>query len=318
MMLELIRGTLTLGNSAVYLLFCQAAWQAEKALSSEDNEKDSEPYREAHLDLSEAEFGQEVLTVLQERFDMISGNWKEGWTAATLSMIACRLFSLNADEKVKDGVQVFLASLRETISGWMKQVLCLMKSEAAELTTEEINELRDRVIQLAITCRSTYMLGDAIAGIFCDSNALTLFIDSAMVLQNIVPPNLSSLSVPLRYVAEKNIVLSAQVFDMLRAAVDSDNFGLDNAIRCNTWQAFRRDTCVSWKPIGDRWMTCQTSSEGNARVCHVYFNLHDGTFLVNGKRIGGLPKDILGHSLFRSLFPNQVRADVVAKGSFAI
>ncbi|KIM76438.1 hypothetical protein PILCRDRAFT_649806 [Piloderma croceum F 1598] len=305
MMLELIRGTLTLGNSAVYLLFCQAAWQAEKALSSEDNEKDLEPHREAHFDLSEAEFGQEVLTVLRERFNKISGNWKEGWTAATLSMIACRLFLLNADEKLKDGVRDFLASLRKTISGWMKQVLRLMKSGATELTTEEINELRDRVIQLAITCRSTYMLGDAIADIFCNSNALTLFIDSAMVLQNIVPPNLSSLSIPLRYVAEKDLVLSAEVFNMLRAAIDSDNFGLDNAIRCNTWQAFRRDTCVPWKPIGDRWMTCQTSSEGNAQVCHVYFNLHIGTFLVNGKTIGGLPKDILGHSLFQSLFSNQ-------------
>jgi hypothetical protein len=53
MMLELVRGTLTLGNPAVYLLFRQAAWQAEKALSLEDEEglDPDPPLREAHLDL---------------------------------------------------------------------------------------------------------------------------------------------------------------------------------------------------------------------------------------------------------------------------
>jgi hypothetical protein len=103
-MLELVRGTLTLGNSAVYLLFCQAAWQVEKALSEEEG---LQPRREAHVDLSGAEFGQEALTVLRGRLANISENWQEGWTAAALGMIACRLFSLNVDEKVKADVRGF-------------------------------------------------------------------------------------------------------------------------------------------------------------------------------------------------------------------
>ena len=309
MMLELVRGTLTLGNSAVYLLFRQAAWQAEKESSSEGDGGAWDPRREAHIDLSDAEFGRKVLTVLQERFDNISANWQEGWTAATLSMIACRLFSLSMNEKVKEDVRVFLASLRGTAWVWMKEVFCLMKTKVAE----GINELRDRVIQLAITCRSTYMLEDAIVEVFNDSNALALFIDSAIVLQSVVPPNLSSLSSPLRYLVEKDIVHSAEVFKLLRAAIDGNNLGLDDAIRCNKWQGFRRNTCVPWGPIGDRWITCQTSSEGNAQVCHVYLNLHNGAFLVNGKTMGVLPKDILGHSLFQTLFPNQVCVDVISK-----
>ena len=221
-------------------------------------------------------------------------------------MIACRLFSLSTDEKVKEDVLGFLASLRKTLSGWVQKVLCLMKSKTAELMMEAINELRDRVIQLAVTCRSTYMLEHGIAEIFNDTNALAIFIDAAIVLQNTIPPNLSSLSLPLQYVVKRDMVLSAEVLNLLRNAIGSNNFGLDDAIRHNTWQAFRRDAWMPWEPIGDRWMTCQTSSEGNAQVCHVYFNLYDGTFLVNGKTIGGLPKDILGHSLFQTLFPNKV------------
>jgi hypothetical protein len=181
-----------------------------------------------------------------------------------------------------------------------------MKSKAAEPITGANNELRDRVMQLAITCRSTYMLEDAIAETFCDSGALALFIHSAIVLQKNIPPNLSSLSLPLRYMVEKDIVLSAEVSGLLRAAINSNNFGLDEAIRCDTWQTFRRNIHVPWEPIGDHWMTCETSSEGNALVRYVYLNLYDGTVLVDGKTIGGLPKDILRHSLFQTLFPNQV------------
>jgi hypothetical protein len=315
MMLELVKGTLTLSNSAVYLLFRQAAWQAEQALSSENDKEGLEPLREAHFELSEAQFGQEVLTVLQDRFANISANWQHGWTAATLSMIACRLFSLSMDEKVKEDVRGFLACLRNTISSWMKQVLHLMKSKAVEFGIEKVNELGDRVIQLAVTCRSTYMLENATAEIFDDSDALTHFIDSALVLQNITPPDLSNLSLPLQYMVEKDNVFSAEVLRLLKVAIDSNNFGLDNAIRTNTWQAFRRDTSVPWKPIGDLWMTCQTSSEGSAQICYVYYNLYNGAFLVNGKTIGGLPKDILGHPLFQNLFPNQVWGCVVSKFS---
>jgi hypothetical protein len=305
MMLELVRRTLTLGNPAIYLLFRQAAWQAETC------RKDEDPRREAHLDLAEQKFGQEVITVLRALLTNISANWQEGWTAATLSMIACRLFSLNMDEMVKENVRELLASLRQILSGWMEQVLCLKKSKASEYTIEAMNELRDRIIQFAVICRSTYMLDGEIGKILGNSNALTLFIDSAIVLQNILPANLSSLSSPLRYMVEKDVVLSAEVLNVLKTAIDSNNLGLDNAIRRNTWQAFQRDPCVPWHPIGDRWMTCQTSTESNAQVCFVYLNLYDGTFLVDGKTIGGLPKEILGHSFFQALFQNQVHVYII-------
>jgi hypothetical protein len=312
MMLELVRGTLTLGDPAAYLLFRQAAWQAEMALSS-DNNMGSQPRREAHLDLSKAEFGQEILSVLCERFTHISANWQEGWTVSILSVVACRLFSLSDDEKVKEDVRNFMVPLRDTLSGWLKQVLRLMKSQAADITTEGRNELRDRVIQLAVSCRSTYMLDDEIARILRDSNALTLFIDSAIVLQSIIPPNISSLPSPLRYMVERDMMLSAEVVNLLRTAINSNNFSLDDAIRRNLWQGFRRDPCVPWEHVGDSWVTSQTSSKGNSHVCYVYFNLYDGSFLVDGKTIGGLPKNILGHSLFQTLFPNQVHIYMVQK-----
>ena len=131
--------------------------------------------------------------------------------------------------------------------------------------------------------------------------ALSAFIDSALVPQSVSPLNTSHLSEPLRYLLERDAVLSVEVADMLRSAIRDDE-----AIRRNTWQAFRRDSQVCWKAVGHRWMTCRTSAESGARVRHVYFNIVDGSFLVDGKAISCLPKDIQSHEFFQALFPDQV------------
>ena len=223
-------------------------------------------------------------------------------------MIGCRLFTLTKEFQVKNGVKQFFRSLRQTLSAWLAQVLQLMKDSARSkgYSPEARVELRDRTMQIAAACRTTYMLEDATANILSEPAALSAFIDSALVLQSVSPPTTSDLSEPLRYLVERDAVFSVEVADILRSAIHKDNESLDEAIRRNTWQGFRRDSQVCWKAVGHRWMTCRTSAEAGARVRHVYFNIFNGTFLIDGKTTSHLPKDIEGHDLFRALFPNQV------------
>ena len=207
---------------------------------------------------------------------------------------------------MKNGIKQLFQSLRQTLSGWLAQVLRLMKDSAGSkaYTPEARVELRDRTIQIAATCRTTYMLEDA--NILFEPAALSTFIDSALVLQTVSPPNTSDLPEPLRYLLERDAVFSVEVADMLRSMIHDDNKSLDEAIRRNTWQAFRRDSQVCWKAVGHRWMTCRTSAEAGARVRHIHFNIIDGTFLIDGKAINRLPEDIQSHDLFQVLFPDQV------------
>ena len=223
-------------------------------------------------------------------------------------MIGCRLFALCRESQVRNGIKQLFRSLRQTLSAWLAQVLRSMKDSTGskEYTPEARVELRDRTIQIAAACRTTYMLEDATADILSEPAALSTFIDSALVLQTVSPANTSELSEPLRYLLERDAVLSVEVADMLRGAIHDDNESLDEAIRRNTWQAFRRDSQVCWKAVGHRWMTCQTSAEAGARVRHVYFNIVDGMFLVDGKPISCLPKEIQSHEYFQALFPDQV------------
>jgi hypothetical protein len=294
MMLQLVTGTLTLADPVVYLLFCQAAWQAESPSEAEG------PYREAHSDLAEQSFGTEVLAVLRARLTAISDNWQEGWTAATLGVLACRLLSLSRSSEIKDHVAIFLKDLRDTVWKWIGQVSRLLRNAPTEL-----DGLRDRLLQLAATCRSTYSITLDPPSLFKCSKNVLMFIRCAIIIQDHIPVNLRILPEPLRYVLERDTVLSAHLLDGLTEAIYQDNAGLDGAIR-DLWQGFTRDSRKAWRSLDSRWMVCTTSMHAGRQARFVYLNLLDGTLMVDGKTLGHLPKDILQHSLFRSLFPNQV------------
>jgi len=107
-------------------------------------------------------------------------------------MIACRLFSLSVDEKVKENVRSFLASLRQTLSQWMKQVLHLMESKTAAFTTEAINKTQGYCHPVRHNLPLDLCAGGCDPRVLRDPDTLAIFIDSAIVLQNIIPPKLSS------------------------------------------------------------------------------------------------------------------------------
>ena len=301
MMLELVKGTVALEDPTVYLLFRQAAWQVEEGSNSD--------YRESHFDLSEQSFGREVVDVLHRRLRCICDNWQQSWTASTLGMVACRLFSLSKSEIVRTEILSFLSSLRQTVEEWLDQLLDLLKSQDTQVdSTAKLSiDMRYRVIQLAATCRSTFALGcDTVSCLFNDSKSISTFIKCAIILQNNLPGSLTTLPTHLRYLVEEDAVLSVEVMDILIQAILSNNEGLEEAIRCE-WQGFRRDPFTPWRKVSYRWMACRTLvQDGTDKACHVHVNLLDGTFLVDGKTLGTLPKSFLQHSLFRSVFPSKV------------
>ena len=311
MMLELTNGTVVFKDSTVHFLFRQAAWQVEKRTNTD--------YREAHIDPADELFGREAVSVLRGRLDRIRDNWREGWTASTLSILACRLFSLSNSVVVQEGIREFLSDLRQTVWKWLDQVVRLQKGQGTRLgidydsTENPVNDMNIRVIQLAATCRSTFALElDEVRCLFNNPQYLSIFIKCAIVLQNNTPGNIISLPTHLRYLVERDIVLSVDVIDLLVEAVFRDNASMEEAIRY-VWQGFRRDPSLPWKKVGDRWTSCKTDSRGRTHESrHVIVNLLDGTVLVDGKTISNLPKRILQHSLFQAVFPKQVGDSLLA------
>ncbi|KAJ7614704.1 hypothetical protein DFH06DRAFT_1013871 [Mycena polygramma] len=306
-MLQLITGSVELADPAVYLLFQQAAWQAESTL----DDGGLGHYREAHLDLSREDFGIQVVRVLDKRLTSIAGNWKEGWTAATLVVIACRLFSLSPSNSVKHDVLIFLSRLRQTLCGWMDQVsVRLNQSSEPEVSPVPRAHLVNRILQLAASCRQTYAVGsDGLRDIFRDPTAISTFIRCAITLHTNTPSKISALPSALRYLLERDVAIAVEALNPLVSAVSRDS-GLDAAILA-TWQGFCRDSGTPWRMVGQRWTTCMTSASSDRQVRSVYLNLVDGSFLVDGRAQGTLPKEIINHSFFKTLFPNRSTLDII-------
>ncbi|KAJ7497959.1 hypothetical protein B0H11DRAFT_827261 [Mycena galericulata] len=303
-MLQLMNGTVNLADPAVYLLFRQASCQVE--IASED-----EVLREAHFDLSDENFGQEVLAVIGTRFDAISGNWQEGWTAATLSDLACRLFSLSQSAVVQEAAFTFLSRLRDVLFQWMKQVLLLLKNQSTlrDLPTAK-SELVHRVLQLATACRSTYMVGKADIGrVFAIDGAVSIFLQCAIAIQNNLPSNSQTLPSALRYLVQRDAFFSTMAAEHLMKAISWDGKGLEDAIR-SVWEGFSRDPFQAWRTVAERWVTCSTPAFADSQVRHVHLNIIDGSLLADGKAMGTLPRAILDTPMFRSLFPNQATLDI--------
>ncbi|KAJ7132331.1 hypothetical protein C8R44DRAFT_611840 [Mycena epipterygia] len=300
--LQLITGAISLADPAVFLLFRQAAWQAETA-----NEEFGY-YREAHFDLSQKDFGVQIVDVLNKRLESISGNWKEGWTAATLGVVACRLLSLNTFPSVQQKALDFLSRLRRVLFDWMKQVLDLLSK--ASLTGSPAvprDDLVHRVLQLAASCRSTYAVGSEY--LFHDRVAVFIFIRCLITLHAYSPPKMNDLPSALRYLLEHDTIIATETLAALIDAISRNRGGLDDAI-IDVWQGFCRDA-EPWRKIGRRWMACMTSDSSDRRVRAVHVNLLEGSLLVDGQAQGTLPKEIIRHSSFMALFPKHAALDIV-------
>ncbi|KAJ7483146.1 hypothetical protein FB451DRAFT_1555198 [Mycena latifolia] len=304
-MLQVITGVINLADPAVHLLFQQAAWQVETAL----DHGELSHYREAHFDLSQEDFGLQIVDVLHRRLESISGNWKEGWAAATLGVIACRLFSLNEFERVKAKALEFLSRLRKILFEWMKEVLVLLNNPSVAESSAWA-DLVNRVLQLAASCRSTYSVGsDSLRGLFHDRATSAIFIRCGITLHTYTPPKVSSLPSALRYLLEHDTIISAEALTLLIDAISQSGDGLDNAV-LGIWQGYYRDA-DPWRNVGGRWMRCKTSTSSDRQVRYVHINLLNGSFLVDGRAQGTIPKDISGHHLFLALFPNQSALNVI-------
>ncbi|KAJ7497967.1 hypothetical protein B0H11DRAFT_1715437 [Mycena galericulata] len=308
-MLQVITSAINLADPSVYLLIRQAAWQAEAA--SDDEE--SGLYRQAHFDLSKKDFGAPVVDALRKRLDSVSENWKEGWTAATLGVIACRLLSITPSLLVQANILEFLSRLRRVLFKWMEQVLDLL-NQLSVAKSSAAPDLVNRVLQLAASCRSTYAVrSDILSDIFRqdrqDKAAVSIFVRCAIVLHTNAPGRLHNLCSALRYLLERDAIVSTEALSGLVDAISRNGDDLDAAIK-GVWEGFLRDA-EPWRLVGERWVTCLTSSSSDRQVLSVHFNLLDGSLLVDGKSQGTLPPEIIRHPFFVALFPNRSTFDIV-------
>ncbi|KAF8557183.1 hypothetical protein OG21DRAFT_1601805 [Imleria badia] len=301
---ELRSRTLNFRHDDVYLLLNQAACQvgpfnlntAEWAW---------------HQELQGSSFCYALLDELESLLVDVGVCSLDGVMMGTISFLLTRLLASCCYEDILEQGIRLLRQVRTKTFEWVQEL-------SYGLMIAPTNpERRKLLTDMAATCRSTFDVDPAIFHKLLysaeDVDALiscAIFIRANSSVDLELNPNssLAGVSEYSRLLRERDRRLSLALEGVLRDVIlaDASNRGIDLAVR-NVWSGYRPGP-QSWQPSphpNPHWLTCETAATGSRHSQLVHFNLLDGTLLVDGKPINGLPPEIRKQALYRRIFGNQ-------------
>ncbi|KAF8962069.1 hypothetical protein BDZ97DRAFT_1759482 [Flammula alnicola] len=289
---ELRSNALTFSREEVHTLLTQAAWQIGP-LSKDGS------IRDWHFELGELDFG---LVFIRETMDLLShveANWSEGTTVK----------SINAQLQVRKNGYALLRKAREVTYKWMHEIVDKLQDAVDD---DELSELQRRACEMAATCRATF---DVDAGTHLDallssefSADVAILIECAIMIHDNTPPHLGRTFPDFQKLLHRDRRLSHFLEPFLSKLIHADKCGLDIAIT-SVWSGYHPGD-GGWQQLPEpnsRWLTSFTAAASpGQRAQQVHYNMLDGKLLVDGKPLGRLPREIVGHSTYKRIFGQKI------------
>jgi hypothetical protein len=267
----------------------QAAWQVGPLSSDGGN-------IEWHDELNLAEFGLLLLNELHGLFLSIRENWQEVVSMRTITGLTSRLLASTNDSTVRTQSYNLMRSVREVTFGWMRQLAQNLRDSKSEA---EVKIFQLRVLESGATCRGTYDVDPHhILHLLDSTNDVAILIESAILVHNNTPPNLSTSPLHLQQLLYRDCRLSHSLETALFQRISECRDGLDHAIAC-IWAGYRPGTkWLQLSPPNERWIVTTTATESGKQSQNVQLNLLDGQLLINGKPLSRLPAKIVQHQTY--------------------
>jgi len=173
---------------------------------------------------------------------------------------------------------------------------------------DEIWELQRRVCEMAATCRATFDVdpGTHLDALLCSSTDIAVLVECAIVIHDNTPPHLGDNFPEVQKLLHRDRRLSHVLELTVEKLIRADQRGLNTAIR-SVWSEYRPGD-GGWKTLptpNSQWLMSLTAPLPGQTSQEVHYNILDGELLVNGKSLGRLPREIVGHPTYRRIF-NQV------------
>jgi len=206
---------------------------------------------------------------------------------------------------VRQGGYELLRRARDVTYEWMRQIASRRKNAVND---NEIWELQRQACEMAATCRATFDVdpGTHLEALLRSSTDVAILVECAIVIHDNTPPHLSDKFPDFQKLLHRDRRLSHRLELPVEKLIRVDQCGLDTAIK-SVWS----DYCPGdggWKTLptpNSRWFTSLTAPSPGQTAQEVHYNLLDGELLVDGKPLGRLPREIVGHPTYRRVF-NQV------------
>ena len=295
---ELAASNLSLNTEAVCTLITQAAWQAGSSGTS--------GLRNAHLDLQNPSFCEELLGIVSKILEAIEANWKSDDAMLLLITVVLRILSLSSDTTVTSIVIDQLRRMRLATEQWADDLGSMLHQTTKP---KRVLQLQQRLMKVAILCKMTFDVDvQHVQKVLNSPDDLRIWAKSSMHVRDNLPGDEAMLPDDLRRLLLRDKKLSHALHRVfLLLIVDNKSNGLELAIT-QQWAGFR-PSLSSWtvfEPPNDRWLCMRTVSSSDRKSQQIYYNILEGELLVDGRPLGRLPTDYIRDELYLRLFGAQI------------
>jgi len=272
MLRELRRQVLSISNQDVHTLFLQAIWQAGPRA------QDHAWRREAHQDLKERAFLEDVSSEISHILEGIKQSWNRAYACGVLCTIAARIVSIADDPEIRERFIRFLRDARNIARSWLKDIMeqsdnSPPSDDSKDDSAKEMKWQR-HILLAAMVCRSTFDVDDSsIDKLLCSREDVATFVECGNAIYTSKPPRLNSLPFALRAMYHRDQLLALRLLPKLMICIDRCGDGLDDAISA-IWDKYTRGQKWTELPVPhERWYGTQINGGNGEESVEVHFNL---------------------------------------------
>lgn len=253
-----------------------------------------------------------LTTQIQRRLESIAENWREGQTVECLLVLLQRMWSLSAFPENREEAERLMLYVRKVTHGWSRS----LRQEICNATSTETAQKRSQdALLAALLCRKTFNLEAADSNNLLEANDLTVFLECSFTLKDNLPANevgfISKMPAFLKKLYVSDLKLVHRLEAQLRRAILSLNRAVNLAVNSVWADAEAQSTRIftEWEFFSepyDGWVTAQSMSVDGLLEQSVFFDIIEGTLLIDGQPLGHLPDDYTKQEFFHRMFGNRV------------
>lgn len=246
------------------------------------------------------------------RLDSIAANWREGQTVECLLVLLQRIWSLATSFEARDEAETLILYVRAVTHDWTRS----LRREICNATDTETAQKRSKdALLAALLCRKTFILEAAKPDELFQADTLAVFLECSFILSDNLPSKeagfIGKMPVFLKKLYVSDIKLVHHLEPQIRRAIRLLNNAVNQAVNSVWADAEGQSARVfsSWTFLPDPhdgWVTAQLISVDGLLEQSVFFDIHEGTLLIDGQPLGRLPDEYTKQEFFHQIFGNRV------------
>lgn len=268
--------------------------------------------RAGHWVFQDLSFCIALTAQIKRRLENVSANWRESQTVECLLVLLQRIWSLATSFAAREEAGNLMLYVRKLTHDWTRT----LRGEICNATSTESAQKRSQdALLAALLCRKTFILEASKPNELLQADPLAKFVECSFVINENLPSReagfIGKMPAFLRKLYVSDLKLIHRLESQLRRTMQTLNNAVNQAVNSVWANAEGQSTRVfsSWTFLPephDGWVTAQSMSVDGLLEQSVFFDILEGTLLIDGQPLGRLPEEYTKQKFFHQIFGNRV------------